>query len=110
MNNNYIDCTYLALELTKLCIGENNSRAEIMDIYQKNLTDLTGIDYLADIPDIINENKKLKEENMKLALVEESTITKDEIVRLAEYIDEHSGDMEPYIHNTLCAVLKKYIL
>lgn len=114
--NNYIDCSYIALELVKIYIQNAQEiekvyykREAIVKMYMDNLEDLTGLEDLGNIDKIVAENEKLREENKKMTQYVVSNITTEDIKNLIKYVSDNSMNMEPYISSYLQKELKKYL-
>ena len=114
--NNYIDCSYIALELVKIYIQNAQEiekvyykREAIVKMYMDNLEELTGLEDLANIDKIIAENEKLREENKKMTQQKVSYITTEDIKNILKYVSDNSMNMEPYISSYLQKELKKYL-
>lgn len=116
MTNNYIDCSYIALELVKLYIQSAQEiekvyykREAIVKMYMDNLEELTGLKNLENIDNLVAENEKLREENKKMTQKSVSYITTEDIKNIIKYVSDNSMNMEPYISSYLQKELKKYL-
>lgn len=114
--NNYIDCSYIALELVKIYIQNAQEiekvyykREAIVKMYMDNLEELTGLEDLGNIDKIVAENEKLREENKKMTQYSVSHITTEDIKNMIKYVSDNSMNMEPYISSYLQKELKKYL-
>lgn len=111
--NNYVDKTYLALELTKLlCSNTSNiTDARIYKTFTYFLQKLTNIDDLGIIEDYKNEiehltkqNKLLSSENQKLKSSCNSSF-KTRIDLIKEYVNNNGENMEPDVKKQLLKLL-----
>lgn len=114
--NNYIDCSYVALELVKIYIQHAQEiekvyykREAIVKMYMDNLEELTGLKDLNNIDKIVAENEKLREENKKMTQRKVSYVTTEDIKNILKYVSDNSMNMEPYISSYLQKELKKYL-
>lgn len=114
--NNYIDCSYIALELVKIYIQHAQEiekvyykREAIVKMYMDNLEELTGLKDLNNIDKIVAENEKLREENKKMTQRKVSYVTTEDIKNILKYVSDNSMNMEPYISSHLQKELKKYL-
>ena len=111
--NNYVDKTYLALELTKIAYSDRQGcmSESIYGTFNYFLKELTNIDDLGIIEDYKNEienlrkqNKLLSSENQKLKLTGNITI-KSNIISIKKYINDNGGNMEPDVKKQLLRFL-----
>ena len=112
-NTNYVDKTYLALELTKIAYSDKQDcRSEgIYGTFNYFLKELTNIDDLGIIEDYKNEierlkqqNKLLSSENQKLKSSCDSSF-KTHIDLIKEYVNNNGGNMEPDVKKQLLKLL-----
>lgn len=112
-NTNYVDKTYLALELTKLLCSNASimTDARIYKTFNYFLKELTNIDDLGIIEDYKNEiehlrkqNKLLSSENQKLKSSCKSSF-KTRIDLIKEYVSNNGGNMEPEVKKQLLKLL-----
>ena len=97
MNNNIVDATYLALELTKLQC-ELSKPEDAVVLYKSILCDLLEIKKLPDVEALEIENAQLKD---KLRDMQYYGLPSDKVEDLLEIIQENKGDMEPRVYNLL---------
>ena len=107
--NNYVDKTYLALELTKIAYSNKQVCASegIYSTFNYFLKELTNIDDLGIIEDYKNEiehltkqNKLLSSENQKLKSSCSSSF-KIRIDLIKQYVNNNGGNMEPEVKKQL---------
>lgn len=112
-NTNYVDKTYLALELTKIVYSDRQSCTSegIYGTFNYFLKELTNIDDLGIIEDYKNEieclrkqNKLLSSENQKLKSSCNSSF-KTRIDLIKEYVSNNGGNMEPEVKKQLLKLL-----
>lgn len=112
-NNNYVDKTYLALELTKLLCSNTSimTAVRIYKTFNYFLKELTNIDDLGIIEDYKNEiehlrkqNKLLSSENQKLKSSCNSYF-KTRLDSFKEYVNNNGGNMEPEVKKQLLKLL-----
>ena len=112
-NTNYVDKTYLALELTKIAYSDRQSctSESIYSTFNYFLKELTNIDDLGIIKDYKNEiecltkqNKLLSDENQKLKSSRNSSF-KTHIDLIKEYVNNNGGNMEPDVKKQLLKLL-----
>lgn len=117
---NYVDKTYLALELTKIVYSDRQSCTSegIYGTFNYFLKELTNIDNLGIIEDYKNEiedykneienlrkqNKLLSSENQKLKSSCKSSF-KTRIDLIKEYVNVNGGNMEPEVKKQLLKLL-----
>lgn len=119
-NTNYVDKTYLALELTKIAYSDRQSctSESIYSTFNYFLKELTNIDDLGVIEDYKNEiedykneiecltkqNKLLSDENQKLKSSCNSRF-KTRLDLFKEYVNNNGGNMEPEVKKQLLKLL-----
>lgn len=108
-NEEYINSTYLALELTKVYTNhiDKYTKESIYDVFayyleQINDTILTPSESV-ELDSLKRENERLKNLHIMLKHNGITNIVRDDIV---EYLNSVKGDMEPYVFNTLINKLK----
>ena len=97
MNNNIVDTTYLALELTKIEASLHKSD-NIVALYKRILCDLLEIKKLPDVEKLERENTQLKD---KLRNEQHKGLSSEKVENLIELIEQSAGDMEPRVYNLL---------
>ena len=97
MNNNIVDTTYLALELTKIEASLHKSD-NIVTLYKRILCDLLEIKKLPDVEKLEMENTQLKD---KLRNEQHKGLSSEKVENLIELIEQSAGDMEPRVYNLL---------
>lgn len=111
MNNNedFLNSTYLALELTKLYTSHTD-KYTMEAIYETYVFYLDRINNILSIPsqqdkidELVRENDRLRNQ---LTILKKSGITKTTRDSIIEYLNGVKGDMEPYVYNTLMQILK----
>ena len=111
--NNYVDKTYLALELTKIAYSNRQgcTSASIYSTFNHFLKALTNIDdlgiiedYKNEIEDLIKQNKLLSSENQKLKSSCNSCF-KTRVDLIKEYINNNGGNMDPDVKKQLLKLL-----
>lgn len=103
-NTNYVDIAYIALELTKLNDKDASSR------YLKILSELTGIKNIGFIDELVQENKKLKQDYNNLLNEKKCMVNHNDLVSLIDFVEENNGvNMEPCVGESIISTLKKYI-
>lgn len=111
--NNYVDKTYLALELTKIAYSDRQDRASegiysTFDYFLKELTNIDDLgiieDYKNEIEDLIKQNKLLSSKNQKLKSSCKSSF-KTRIDLIKEYVNNNGGNMEPEVKKQLLKLL-----
>lgn len=112
-NTNYVDKTYLALELTKIAYSDRQGcmPESIYSTFNYFLKELTNIDDLGIIEDYKNEiehlrkqNKLLSSENQKLKSSYNSYF-KTRLDSFKEYVNNNGGNMEPEVKKQLLRFL-----
>ena len=119
-NTNYVDKTYLALELTKIAYSDRQScmSESIYSTFNYFLKELTNIDdlgiiedykneiedYKNEIEDLIKQNKLLSSENQKLKSSCKSSF-KTRLDLFKEYVNNNGGNMEPEVKKQLLKLL-----
>ena len=111
--NNYVDKTYLALELTKITYSDGRACMSegIYRTFNYFLKELTNIDDLGIIEDYKNEierlkqqNKLLSSENQKLKSSCRSSF-KTRLDSFKEYVNNNGGNMDPDVKKQLLKLL-----
>lgn len=97
MNNNIIDTTYLALELTKTEASYHKPE-DIVALYKMILRDLLEIKQLPDVEALQMENAQLKD---RLRSARHDGLSSEKVEELIELIEKNAGDMEPRVYNLL---------
>ena len=97
MNNNIVDATYLALELTKLQCGVSKPE-DVVVLYKSIVCDLLEIKKLQDVEALEIENTQLKD---KLRSERKVGLSSEKVEELIGLIEQNAGDMEPRVYNLL---------
>lgn len=104
--NNYVEKTYLALELTKLT--DCRDPHEIYKHFQYFIKQLTGIENLQDMSEL-QTNYKMLEAMYDELYDSTEVVVRDKVFekfnKAIKYLDEQKGNMEPYVYDTLHSML-----
>ena len=111
--NNYVDKTYLALELTKIAYSDRQDCASegIYSTFNYFLKELTNIDDLGIIEDYKNEIERLKQQNKLLSSENQklksscNSYFKTRLDSFKEYVNNNGGNMEPEVKKQLLKLL-----
>ena len=108
-NEDFLNSTYLALELTKLYTSHTD-KYTTESIYETYVLYLDKINNILSIPsqqdkidELVRENDRLRNQ---LTILKKSGITETTRDSIIEYLNGVKGDMEPYVYNTLIQRLK----
>lgn len=108
-NEDFLNSTYLALELTKLYTSHTD-KYTMESIYETYVFYLDRINNILSIPsqqgkidELVRENDRLRNQ---LTILKKSGITETTRDSIIEYLNSVKGDMEPYVYNTLMQRLK----
>lgn len=108
-NEDFLNSTYLALELTKLYTSHTDkytaeSIYETYVFYLDKMNNILSIPSQQDkIDELVRENDRLRNQ---LTILKKSGITETTRDSIIEYLNGVKGDMEPYVYNTLIQRLK----
>ena len=108
-NEDFLNSTYLALELTKLYTSHTD-KYTTESIYETYVFYLDKINNILSIPsqqgkidELVRENDRLRNQLTILKKIGITETTRDSII---EYLNSVKGDMEPYVYKTLMQRLK----
>ena len=112
-NSNYVDKTYLALELTKIAYSDRQGCTSegIYSTFNYFLKELTNIDDLGIIEDYKNEIERLKQQNKLLSSENQklksscNSCFKTRLDPFKEYVNNNGGNMEPEVKKQLLKLL-----
>lgn len=106
-NEDFLNSTYLALELTKLYTSHKYTMESIYETYAFYLDKISNILSIPSqqdkIDELVRENDRLRNQ---LTILKKSGITETARDSIIEYLNGVKGDMEPYVYNTLIQRLK----